>query len=378
MKVLVVSLVCLTAIAGCKRQALQDIHQSSSSPSRPSTIAVPFTSDELHAFAALDPIDTHSHVRRTDPEFNAMLNRLNLHLLDIILVDDKDPEESDLDVERKQALDFIHSTGGRAAFCTTFDPFRMHDRGFPGSAIQRLNNDFAHGAVAVKIWKNLGMEIEDGNGGYVLPDDPALIPIYKDIAAQNKTLIAHIADPDSAWQPPNPASPDYSYYEDNPEWYMYDKPHRPSKSHILQARDHIMDQVPNLRLVGAHLGSMESNLDQLAQHFDRYPNFAVDLTGRLPYFLLQPHDKMIAFILKYQDRLIYGSDHEFSPRDRVKKRMDFWEQTYANDWRFLATNKTVEFEGAKGQGLALPPAVLRKIYHDNAVRWFPGILTATH
>jgi hypothetical protein len=30
------------------------------------------------------------------------------------------------------------------------------------------------------------------------------------------------------------------------------------------------------------------------------------------------------------------------------------------------------------QGLALSPAILRKIYHDNAVKWFPGILNPSH
>jgi hypothetical protein len=27
------------------------------------------------------------------------------------------------------------------------------------------------------------------------------------------------------------------------------------------------------------------------------------------------------------------------------------------------------------QGLALPPPVLRKLFHDNAVRWFPGLVS---
>jgi predicted TIM-barrel fold metal-dependent hydrolase len=87
---------------------------------------------------------------------------------------------------------------------------------------------------------------------------------------------------------------------------------------------------------------------------------------------------VIAFILKYQGRLIYGSDLEFSPKNKMQPRMRFWEESYANEWRFLATNDTVEFEGAKGQGLALPDSVLRKIYHDNAVRWFPGIYPGAH
>lgn len=378
MKVLVVSLVCLAAVAGCKHQVQPATQPVSSSPNSPAGTGELFTPEELRAFTALDPIDTHTHVRRTDPQFNAMLDRLNLHLLDIILVDDKDAEENNLELEKKQANDFIRSTRGRAVLCTSIDPYRMHDPGFAASAIKQLNDDFAHGAIAVKIWKNLGMEIRDDKGGYVLPDDPALIPIYRDIAQHNRTLVAHVADPDSAWQPPNPASPDYSYYKEHPEWYMYGKSDRPSKQQILLARDHIMDQVPNLRLVGAHLGSMEADLDQLAQHLDHYPHFAVDMAARMPYFALQPRDRMIAFILKYQDRLIYGTDLAFSARSNPENQIRAWERTYARDWRFLAMDQQVSFNGAQGKGLALPAEVLRKIYHDNAARWFPGILTATH
>jgi predicted TIM-barrel fold metal-dependent hydrolase len=98
------------------------------------------------------------------------------------------------------------------------------------------------------------------------------------------------------------------------------------------------------------------------------------MAARMPYFALQPRAEMIAFILKYQDRLIYATDLSFNVEDHLEARMNFWELSYARDWRFLATTDLVEFEGAKGQGLALPEPVLRKIYHDNAVRWFPGIV----
>jgi predicted TIM-barrel fold metal-dependent hydrolase len=342
----------------------------------PDAVSGSFSPEELRAFAALNPIDTHVHVRRDDPTFNAMLKRLNVHLLDIILVDAQTPEEEDLQLKKKEVSDFIHSSG-RAVVCTTIDPYKMHGPRFQATTIRMLNDDFKHGAIAVKIWKNIGMEIKDGSGNYVLPDDPAFAPIYKDIAAHNKTLVAHIADPDSAWAPPNPSSPDYSYYSENPKWYMYGKPNPASKEQILRARDHILEQNPDLRVVGAHLGSMEADLHQLAQRLDRYPNFAVDMAARMPYFALQPRAEMIAFILKYQDRLIYATDLSFNVEDHLQARMNFWELSYARDWRFLATTDTVEFEGAKGQGLALPESVLRKIYHENAVRWFPGIVKAS-
>jgi|CZKZ01.1.fsa_nt_gi predicted TIM-barrel fold metal-dependent hydrolase len=379
MKALALSFMMLTGVVGCHMHSNQTAAPVAlSTANASSVVSGNFSPQELRAFAALQPIDTHAHVRRVDPQFNAMLDKLNVHLLDIILVDDQNPEENDLHVERNGALNFIRSSSGRAVLCTSIDPFRMRKPGFTASAITGINRDFDHGAIAVKIWKNLGMEVKDAAGNYVLPDDPALMPIYKDIAAHNKTLVAHVADPDSSWAPPNPASPDYSYYNENPIWFMYNKPHPASKEQILRARDHILEQNPNLRVVGAHLGSMEADFHVLAQHLDRYPNLAVDLAARMPYLALLPRTDAIAFITKYQDRLIYGTDLEFHARDKVEARMRYWENSYARDWRFFATNDTVDFDGITGKGLALPDSVLRKIYHDNAVHWFPGIFPGSH
>jgi predicted TIM-barrel fold metal-dependent hydrolase len=337
-------------------------------------VSAGFTPDELRSFTALEPIDTHTHVRRIGPAFNAMLDRLHVHLLDIILVDDLDPEERNLKSERENAVAFIRSSKGHAVLCSTIDPYKIGSPGFAASAVHDLDNDFANGAVAVKLWKNVGMEIKDAKGNYIFPDDPALAPVYRDIAAHNRTLVAHFADPDSAWAPLDPASPDYSYYSQHSEWYMHGKASVPSKEKILAARDHVIEQNPKLRVVGAHLGSMEANLSVLADHLDRYPNFAVDLASRIPYFALQPRDQAIAFILKYQDRLIYATDLTFQTSDEPESRSRHWEETYAREWRFLATDETVQFETVKARGLALPDSVLRKIYHDNAVRWFPGII----
>jgi hypothetical protein len=54
------------------------------------------------------------------------------------------------------------------------------------------------------------------------------------------------------------------------------------------------------------------------------------------------------------------------------------EASYAHDWRFLATNGTSNYRGRQIQGLALPEPILRKLYHDNAVHWFPDILGKAH
>jgi predicted TIM-barrel fold metal-dependent hydrolase len=329
---------------------------------------------DLAGFSALAPVDAHVHLYKDDPAFAAFLERLNLRILDICVIDDRDLYFKSLEPQRGDVLKVVHSTGGRAVFCTTFSPYDFEEPGFSSRAIQQLDADFAAGAIAVKIYKVMGMEMKSKAGKYVMPDDPAFEPIYKDIAAHHRTVVAHIAEPDSCWQPPNPASPDHEYYQHNPQEYAYAHPEWPSKAAILSARDHLVAENPKLRVIGAHLGSMEANVDQMAQRFDRYPNFAVDTAARVPYFMLQPRDRVRAFLIKYQDRILYATDLVVMPKDNTDKALTEWNDTYARDWKFFATDQAVEYKGRSYRGLALPGPVLRKIFHENAVHWLPGIM----
>jgi predicted TIM-barrel fold metal-dependent hydrolase len=334
-------------------------------------VSGPFSEVELQRFRALGPIDTHAHVFAAGP-FVSMLQKLNLHILDILVVDDMSPTHRELDKQRNDALDVVRASHNYAVLCTSFDPYSWNQPGYAEKVIRGLNEDFEKGAIAVKLWKNVGMEIKDAKGNYVMADNAAFKPIYRDIAAHNKTLVAHLADPDSGWQAPNPASPDYTYYRDHPSAYMYGKKGVPSKEEILRARDHVLEENPKLRVVGAHLGSMESNLTELGKRLDRYPNFAVDIAARMPYFEMQPREVMIAFLTKYQDRLIYGTDIDYA--GGADEKIRGLEAVYANDWRYFATSDTIEYKGKAVKGLSLPEPVLRKIYHENAAKWFPGIV----
>lgn len=329
----------------------------------------------LKGFAAIEPIDTHVHAYPSDPSFFAMLERLHLHVLDIVTPYRHDPEFADIRSKIAAERAFVRNSNGHAALCTTFDPFQFSNPKFAEEAIRQINQDFAHGAIAVKIWKNIGMELQNAHGQFVLPDDPRFEPIYQDVEAHGKTLIAHIADPDSCWQPPNPASPDYRYFQQHPEWYMYNKPDHPSKATIIRARDHMLEENPKLRVVGAHLGSLEANVDEVAKRLDRYPNFAVDLAARVVYLTMQPRDKVRRFLTRYQDRILYGTDLDFHKNSNPEETEKAFEKRYALDWEFFASTDNMNYRGHQIQGLGLPNEILRKIFHENAVKWIPGIIS---
>jgi hypothetical protein len=327
----------------------------------------------LHAFAAIHPIDVHVHIFKTDPAFQKMLERLNLKLMDILVTDDTNPHREYLQQQVDNAEGLVRASGGHVALCTTFDPYKFGSASFSADAIQQIDRDFAQGALAVKIWKNIGMEIKDSSGQYIMADNPKFEPIYKDIASHGTTLMTHQAEPDVAWGPPDTADPSWSYYQENPQWYVGNRPGFPSKQRILDARDHVLANNPKLRMVGVHLGSMERNLDNIASHLDKYPNFAIDTAARMEYLMLMPPEKVSAFLIKYQDRVLYGTDLDLHADADLPGALTEWQSTYARDWKFLATGETLTVEGKRIHGLNLPQSVLQKIFRDNAMRWIPGL-----
>ncbi|MGA7380645.1 MAG: hypothetical protein WBX03_07310, partial [Terriglobales bacterium] len=163
-------------------------------------------STDLQAFSALDPIDAHVHDFKIDPALVGLLSRLHLHVLDIVVVSDRDEFDKGLEPRVRFGLAVVRASEGHALLCTTFDPFKFGEPSFAADAIRQMNQDFADGAIAVKIWKNVGMELKNSQGKFVMPDDPAFEPIYQNIAAHNKTLIAHLAEPDTCWQSPEMAN----------------------------------------------------------------------------------------------------------------------------------------------------------------------------
>ena len=115
------------------------------------------------------------------------------------------------------------------AWASTFDARGFESPVFTDRTINRLRQSFEDGAVAVKIWKNIGMSIKSKAGAYLLPDDPALLPIYEAIQRADKTLVAHLAEPDGAWMPLDARNPEFAYYSKNPQWHMYGKAGAPGQ-----------------------------------------------------------------------------------------------------------------------------------------------------
>ena len=89
--------------------------------------------------------------------------------------------------------------------------------------------------------------------------------------------------------------------------------------------------------------------------------------------MLAPRDQVRNFLIKYQDRIIYGTDLDLLADAKTEETLNDWQSAYVRDWKFLATDEAMEVNGKKVQGLELPEPVLRKIYHTNSLTWIPGL-----
>jgi len=321
-------------------------------------------------------IDTHTHIHRNAPALFAALENGRWRCLSICVSRAIGEEPSDLEEMIRGTAEVHRVTKGRIAWATAFDARGFENSDFAGRVITGLHQSFDRGAIAVKIWKNIGMGIRSKSGEYLLPDNAALTPVFDAIQTADKTLIAHLAEPDGAWLPLDKTNPEIAYYSHHPEWHMYGRRGVPAKEAILAARDRILERHPKLRLVGCHLGSDEEHWDRLAKRLDRYPNFAVDVAARVRYFVRGDHEQARQFLMKYQDRVLYATDFTL-PSGQDAGAAQELQETHDRDWKFFAGKDTLTYRDRQTQGLGLPDKVVHKIFRDNAVRWLPGIAGST-
>lgn len=325
-------------------------------------------------FEALLKIDAHSHMFEDHPSFHALFRRLNIRTINICV----NVGDRYLDRIHEIAFGLYDKHPELYPFVSTFDLGSRDDPAYARRVIAWLDQTLARGAVGVKIWKEIGLVIKRPDGSFILSDDPLWEPIFAHLTAKRIVLLAHLGEPLEAWQPLDKDSPHYSYFSRRKEYYFFGKPEYPSHAAIIAARDRIMEKYPALVVVGAHLGSLEYDVAEIARRFDRYPNFFVDVSARTRSLVRQPSDKVRAFFIQYQDRLLYGLDHGWQPyfgrqppsETQRDAHLNLIEAYYREDYAYYAGTGEVSYQGRRVEALNLPRTVLEKFYHQNAERVF--------
>jgi predicted TIM-barrel fold metal-dependent hydrolase len=328
-------------------------------------------------FKSVEKFDTHVHIRVYDSTFIKQSQEDNFRLLDI---NNSSPFAPPIDEQQKIAIKLLKAYPDRIAYATTFSVKNWDASDWKEQTIAYLKNSFAHGAIAVKIWKNMGMDLKDKDGKFVMIDDARFDPILNYLAKNHITVIGHNGDPKNSWLPLEKMTVSSSRMYDSlhPEFHMYLHPQVPSYEKQIRARDHMLEKHPDLIFIGAHLGSLEWSVDELAKRLDKFPNMAVDLAERVAYLQYQAitnWQKVHDFVIKYQDRILYGTDIIVDGTTTPLKMKEHAHNLRLGDWTFFTTNEKIRNTQVDGEfkGLKLPREVIDKIYRKNAEKWLPGI-----
>jgi len=142
------------------------------------------------------------------------------------------------------------------------------------------------------------------------------------------------------------------------------------------AWERVLDRHPKLRVVNAHMldhFNSDEQLDYLMYVLETYPNVHVDLAARFQQFHRMDRDRLRNFMIKYADRILFGTDIGGQPSQGRYKEVA---ESYYRAFQLLETDNVIKggfFGNTETKGLALPLDVLEKIYYRNAARLYSRV-----
>lgn len=323
---------------------------------------------EVNDLGKIRKIDAHFHYNVMDTRFLEYADSLNFKIVSPNtgnIVDDQFLVASSLKREHPDKL----------AFLGTFAAENFYQPDFAEATIERIDMVMDAGASGIKIWKDIGMVIRDSLGNYIMADDPVFKPVFDYLEAKEIPVMGHLGEPKNCWLPLDEMTvkSNRDYYTKNPQYHMYLIPEAPSYEEHMAARDHMLEQHPNLHFIGAHLASLEWSVDELALRLDRFPKLTVDMASRvyhLQYQSITNYHGVRDFLIKYQDRILYATDRGVRPNNTDYESLKQGTlKKWMTEWIFLATDSSFTSEQVDHKlirGLQLPKTVIDKIYYSNA------------
>lgn len=289
------------------------------------------------------------------------------------------PLENNTYTIAKQSLDvflrdYVERFPGRFAaftmseFAQWGDPVLFKDD-FVKRCLDGLDEDVAKGAAGLKVTKELGLAFTDADGNMVRVDDERLYPMWERAGELGIPVLIHTSDPAAFFDPIDAENEHYQTLREFPGWSFHGSHF--SNEELLAQRDRMIKDHPRTVFILPHMANQPENLASVNQLLDEHPNVVVDFSARIDELGRQPYSAR-DFFIKYQDRILFGSDMPVSPEVyrcyfRLLETRDEWFDYPDYIGRFGVYTRW------KLYGLSLPDEVLRKIYSENARRVIAGL-----
>ena len=295
-------------------------------------------------------------------------------------------------MQRKNIRMMVNLTGGRGPvleevlrvwhkpypdkFLVFTEPWwnKVADPNYPKLQADEIERAHRAGARGLKVLKTLGLYLRENvtTGPLIKVDDRRFDPMWEVAGALKMPVAIHTSDPEAFFLPIDRFNERWEELHAHPDWSFYGKDF-PSSRELHEARNRVMARHPKTQFVCLHMAIAE-DLGTVSEWMDRYPNMWVEFGARIGELGRQPRTAR-RFFEKYQDRILFGTDAV--PHGDEYPQQIFCDELYEIYYRFLETeDEYFDYAPArippqgrwKIYGLGLPDSILRKIYHDNAVR----------
>lgn len=192
-------------------------------------------------------------------------------------------------------------------------------------------------------------------------NDPRYDAFYGKLEKMGIPLLAHVADPEECWD--RDLIPDWCYEAG----YFYGGGDYPEKETLYREVEDVICRFPKIKVILAHFYFMSADLERLDALLTRHPNVCLDIvSGTEMYWnFARRRDDWRAFFLKYQDRIIYGTDNT-NLYDSVELKNAIITNNMQR--RFLSEGGEIPAWDKKTIGIDLPQEVQNKIFYKNFLR----------
>ncbi len=263
----------------------------------------------------------------------------------------------------------------------------LDDPRFPGYVTASLERCHALGGKGLKVAKVLGLGVFDARDELVPVDDPRLDVVFQTAGRLGLPVLIHSADPKAFFEPPNEQNERYAELRVHPGWSFYGnapngKPW-PSWQTLLDQFERRIARHAGTTFMGAHFGNAAEEPERVARMLEQHANYVIDTAARVPEFGRHDAARMRALFLKYQDRILFGSDlgvgldgltlgsGDDRPGTRAESRVFFERHFLYFETKQARMAHPTPIQGNwTVDGIGLPRTVLKKLYADNAARIF--------
>ena len=205
---------------------------------------------------------------------------------------------------------------------------------------------------------------------------------FKRLEETRFPLLFHVGDPVAYWDPNDTFS--------NLRGWNCAKGGFVTFPELLRQVETVLKRNTKLTVIFAHFMFLAKDLDRVEGYFKKFPNFHVDMTPgtELYYDLSKDPAKTRKFFIKWQDRILYGTDLFYTGGPAPSKDETFGDSTKRNVQilkglkEFFTTAKTLKLFNKTDQkvfnislnesikGIKLPKNILDKIFYKNFERLF--------